>query len=131
MLYSPQALTDTQTVIHRRSDDSDRIEGRGSAVRDYKEIRMNLYVSNISPGVAQADLQHIFSGLGEILYASLTPADAGRSNKGYAFVYVPDDDRARAAIARLNGAVLKGGRLAVSPMAERPGVIGNYARARI
>ncbi len=92
---------------------------------------MNLYVSNISPGVAQTDLQHIFSGLGEVLYASLAPAGTDRSGMGYALVYVPDDERARKAVAQLNGAVLNGGRLAVSPMAERPGVIGsNYARAR-
>ncbi len=91
---------------------------------------MNLYVSNISPGVARADLQHMFSGLGEVFFASLMPAGDGRGGRGYAYVYVPDDERARTAIAKLNGKVLKGDRLTVSPMAERPGVIGSLARAR-
>ncbi|MDA8420130.1 MAG: RNA-binding protein [Pseudomonadota bacterium] len=91
---------------------------------------MNLYVSNIPPGVMHADLQHIFSGFGEVLYASLMPASNSRSDRGYAFIYVPDEDRARTAIARLNGAVLKGDRLAVSPMAERRGVIGHSSRLK-
>ena len=91
---------------------------------------MNLYVSNISPGVVRADLQHIFSGLGEVFFASLMPAGGSRSDRGYAYVYVPDDERARTAIAKLNGKILKGDRLTVSPMVERPGVIGNLARAR-
>ncbi|MHB8257779.1 MAG: RNA recognition motif domain-containing protein [Acidiferrobacterales bacterium] len=91
---------------------------------------MNLYVSNISPGVVRADLQHIFSGLGEVFFASLMPAGGSRSDRGYAYVYVPDDERARMAIAKLNGKILKGDRLTVSPMAERPGVIGTFARAR-
>ncbi len=91
---------------------------------------MNLYVSNISPGVVPADLQHVFSGLGEVLFASLKPAGDSRTEKGYAYVYVPDDERARTAIAKLNGKILKGDKLTVSPMAERPGVIGNIGRTK-
>lgn len=89
---------------------------------------MNLYVSNISPEVGKADLQHMFSGLGEVLFARLTSAGDGPRDKGYAYVYVPNDERARTAIAMLNGKLLKGDKLTVSPMAERPGVIGSTVK---
>lgn len=83
--------------------------------------RMNLYVSNLSPAVQAAELQQMFAGMGEVLYARLaaSPADGA----GYAFVYVPNAERARDAVAALNGAVLGGERIAVSEMSERPGVV--------
>ncbi len=89
---------------------------------------MNLYVSNISPDVGKADLQHIFNGLGEVLFAKLTPVSDGSAGKGFAYVYVPDNERARTAITALNGTLLKGDRLTVRPMIERRGVIGNPAK---
>lgn len=85
---------------------------------------MNLYVGNLAPNVMPADLQHIFGGLGQILYAKLAQSEDGHTDRGYAFVYVPNDDRARTAVASLHGAWLKGEKLTVSPMVERPGVIG-------
>lgn len=83
---------------------------------------MNLYVSNIAPAVQAAELQQIFAGLGQILYARLGQTAA--EGPGYAFVYVPNDDSARSAVASLNGTLLKGEKLAVSPMSERPGIVG-------
>ena len=82
---------------------------------------MNLYVGNISPAVQPAELQQIFAGMGEVLYTRL--AGTG-SATGYAFVHVPNEERARTAMAALNGRELKGERLTVSPMPERPGVVG-------
>jgi len=89
---------------------------------------MNLCVGNLSPEVGTADLQHIFSGLGEVLFAKLTSVSDGRTDRGYAYVYVPNDERARTVIAMLNGKLLKGDKLTVSPMVERPGVIGNSVK---
>lgn len=85
---------------------------------------MNLYVGNIAPNVMPADLQHMFSGMGQILYAKLTQSENDGNDRGYAFVYVPNDDKARTAVASLHGTLLKGEKLTVSPMVERPGVIG-------
>lgn len=85
---------------------------------------MNLYVGNISPAVNPAELQQIFSGMGEVLYAKLSDGKAKNSDKGYAFVYVPDEERARAALASLNGKLLKGEALTVSQMSEHPGIVG-------
>lgn len=89
---------------------------------------MNIYIGNLSSSVRQSDLQHMFGGLGQILYAKLAQAEDNGADRGYAFVYVPNDDSARNVVASLNGAVLKGEKLTVAPMVERPGVIGSAAR---
>lgn len=87
---------------------------------------MNLYIGNIAPAVRAADLQQIFAGMGQVLYAKL-PENELEGN-GYAFVYVPNEERARDAVASLNGTLLKGEKLTVSPMAERRGVVGGSVR---
>jgi RNA recognition motif-containing protein len=85
---------------------------------------MNLYVGNISPAVQPAELQQMFAGTGQVLYAKLAD-DAGVAHgTGYAFVYVPNDEHARSAMTSLNGKLLKGEKLTVSRMSERPGVVG-------
>jgi RNA recognition motif-containing protein len=85
---------------------------------------MNLYVGNIAPAVQPAELQQIFAGLGQVLYARLAGHDGAASNTGFAFVSVPNDDNARNAVAKLNGKEFKGEILTVSPMPERLGVVG-------
>jgi RNA recognition motif-containing protein len=84
---------------------------------------MNLYVGNIASAVQQTELQQMFAGLGQVLYARLAE-DEKIESKGYAFVYVPDNERARSTVASLNGTLLKGEKITVSPMSERPGVVG-------
>lgn len=85
---------------------------------------MNLYVGNISASVQHAELLHMFEGMGEVLYARLGESQSTSRDTGYAFVYVPNDERARSVVASLNGTVLKGEKLTVSPMVERPGIVG-------
>lgn len=87
---------------------------------------MNLYVGNLSPAVKQADLNSIFDGMGHVLYAQLAANEAG--DRGFAFVNVPNDERARTAVAALNGTLLKGEKLTVSPMAERQGIVGTTVK---
>lgn len=84
---------------------------------------MNLYVGNISPAVQAAELQQIFAGLGQVLYAKLSEEQSARDT-GYAFVYIPNAERAKSAVETLNGKLLKGERLTVHEMPERPGVVG-------
>jgi RNA recognition motif-containing protein len=87
---------------------------------------MNLYVGNISPSVQHAELLNMFEGMGQVLYAKLAGSknDNNVGSTGYAFVYVPNDECARSAVASLNGTLLKGEKLTVSPMVERRGVVG-------
>ena len=91
---------------------------------------MNLYVGNISPSVQHAELLNMFEGMGQVLYAKLagSKSDNDVDGKGYAFVYVPNDECARSAVASLNGTLLKGEKLTVSPMLERPGVVGGTVK---
>ena len=91
---------------------------------------MNLYVGNISPSVQHAELLNMFEGMGQVLYAKLAESKNVNSvdSKGYAFVYVPNDDCARSAVASLNGTLLKGEILTVSPMVERRGVVGGTVK---
>lgn len=91
---------------------------------------MNLYVSNIAAAVQSAELQQIFAGMGQVLYARLADdLPDKKQGTGYAFVYVPSEDRARTAVATLNGKLLKGAKLAVTPMSERPGVVGSTLKS--
>ena len=89
---------------------------------------MNLYVGNISPSVQHAELLHMFEGMGQVLYAKLGASKQDAEAMGYAFVYVPNDERARSAVASLNGTLLKGEKLTVSPMVERRGVVGGTVK---
>lgn len=86
---------------------------------------MNLYIGNISPAVQQAELQQMFAGVGQVLYARLSDGANSKNNDlGYAFVYVPNDELARTTLSELNGKLVKGEKLTVSPMSERPGIVG-------
>lgn len=85
---------------------------------------MNLYVGNISPAVQPAELQQMFAGMGQVLYAKLADKADAANSMGYAFVYVPNDEQARTAMTTLNGKLFKGEKLTVSPMSERPGIVG-------
>ena len=84
---------------------------------------MNLYIANISPAVQPAELQQMFAGMGQVLYAKLSEEQSAR-DRGYAFVYVPNTERARSAVETLNGSLLKGERLTVQEMPESPGIVG-------
>ncbi|HLQ26774.1 MAG TPA: RNA-binding protein [Acidiferrobacterales bacterium] len=79
---------------------------------------MNLYVGNLARTVNEADLQLIFEGFGQIVFAKF--ADVREDGaKGYAFVYVDNDEQAQTAIDALNGTYLKGARLIVRPVIDR------------
>ena len=87
---------------------------------------MNLYVGNISPSVRAADLQQLFAGVGQVLYAKLSETGKVKDSAcGYAFVYVPNADQARTALASLNGKLVKGEKITISAMDERPGIVGS------
>ena len=65
---------------------------------------MNLYISNLSYNVTDADLNELFDDYGEILSARvITDRETGRS-RGFGFVELKDDDLAKKAIEELNQA---------------------------
>lgn len=84
---------------------------------------MNIYISNLSYGVADGDLKQLFEEYGEVSSAKvITDRDTGRS-KGFGFVEMPDNEASQKAIAELNQAEYDGKVIAVAearPREERP-----------
>ncbi len=75
---------------------------------------MKLYVGNISFDTNEGTLRDAFAEHGEVEeVAVITDRDTGRP-RGFAFVTMPDDNAARAAIEALNGKELDGRTLNVN-----------------
>lgn len=83
---------------------------------------MNIYISNLSYGVSDADLNQLFTEYGEITSAKvIMDRESGRS-RGFGFVEMPNDSEAQKAIDELNGAEYDGKTISVTvarPRTER------------
>lgn len=79
---------------------------------------MHLYIGNLSRSVTEDDLDWIFGGVGEIVFARFAKADCDPNGRGYAFVHIADPQCARAAASGLSGSYLKGLRLIVRPVVD-------------
>lgn len=84
---------------------------------------MNLYVSNLSYNMTDNELRESFERYGLVSHARIIlDRETGRS-RGFAFVEMPNDEEARAAINGLNNVELAGRPLKVveaRPREERP-----------
>lgn len=89
---------------------------------------MNIYISNLSYGVSDADLKDLFAEYGEISSAKvIMDRETGRS-RGFGFVEMPDDTLAQKAIDELNEAEYDGKVIRVTvakPRTDRPNNGGN------
>lgn len=85
---------------------------------------MNIYISGLSYGVDNADLQNLFAEYGEISSAKvITDRESGRS-RGFGFVEMPVEAAGEKAIKELNGVQFDGKVISVNiarPRAERSG----------
>jgi RNA recognition motif-containing protein len=82
---------------------------------------MKIYAGNISFQTDENSLRQAFSAHGRVdEVAVITDRETGRS-RGFAFVTMPDDSAARAAIAALNGKELDGRKLNVNEAKSREG----------
>ena len=69
---------------------------------------MNIYISNLSYGVDDADLSTLFAEYGEIVSAKvIMDRESGRS-RGFGFVELADDTLGQKAIDEFNGAEYDG-----------------------
>lgn len=84
---------------------------------------MNIYISNLSYSINDADLKDLFAEYGEVSSAKIImDRETGRS-RGFGFVEMTNDSEGEAAIEALNGAEYEGKNIAVSvarPREERP-----------
>ena len=82
-------------------------------------ISMDIYVGNLSYDITVDELREAFEQHGEVTSAKIvTDRDTGRS-KGFGFVEMPNKAEGAAAIAELNGAMLKGRTARVNEARER------------
>ena len=84
---------------------------------------MNLYIGNLSWTITEAELQQTFEAYGEVSSAKIVKDKMTNRSKGFAFVEMPNDDEANAAITALNGQDVKGRNISVNearPREERP-----------
>lgn len=85
---------------------------------------LKIYVGNLSFQTTEDGLNDLFSQHGEVgSVAIITDRDTGRS-RGFGFVEMPEDDKAREAIEALNGKEYDGRALTVNearPRAPRGG----------
>ena len=84
---------------------------------------MNIYVGNLSFDVTQDDLEQAFASHGEVASANIISDKFSGQSRGFGFVEMPKEEEARAAIAALNGADLKGREISVNearPRNDRP-----------
>ena len=82
---------------------------------------MKLYVGNINFDTTEDTLRNAFAAHGDVdEVAVITDRDTGRP-RGFAFVTMPDDNAARAAIEALNGTELDGRSLNVNEARAKTG----------
>jgi cold-inducible RNA-binding protein len=75
---------------------------------------MNIYIGNLSYEASNEDLQNVFNTYGEVASANvISDRSTGRS-RGFGFVEMPSWESAQAAIAGLNGTLLKGRSITVN-----------------
>lgn len=91
---------------------------------------MNIYISNLSHGINDANLNELFNEYGEISSAKvITDRESGRS-RGFGFVEMKNDDEGQKAISELNEAEYDGRIISVAvarPRTERSNN-GSYNR---
>ena len=81
---------------------------------------MRIYVGNLSYEMTEQELREAFEAHGEVQEVSMVKdRDTGRS-KGFAFVEMPTNAEAEAAITALNGKELDGRTVAVNEARPRP-----------
>ncbi len=89
---------------------------------------MKLYVGNMSYSTSEQSLRDAFGAHGAVdEVAIITDRETGRP-RGFAFVTMPNDDEARAAIDALDGAELDGRTLKVNEARPRQGGGGGRRR---
>ncbi|MDO5607926.1 MAG: RNA-binding protein [Capnocytophaga sp.] len=86
---------------------------------------MNIFISNLSYGLSEADLNALFEEYGNVSSVRIIKdKETGRS-RGFGFVEMDNDEEANQAIENLNGHELKGRNINVSEAKPRE---NNYRR---
>lgn len=85
-----------------------------------RNIGMNLYLTNLSPTVTEADLYRLFGRFGRVESVSVVRDLQTSRPKGTAIVEMADAQEAEAAMASVHGKQLKAQQVGVSKSRPRP-----------
>ncbi len=83
---------------------------------------MNIYVGNLSYQSSEDDIRAAFEAHGEVSSVAIITDKFSGQSKGFGFVEMSDDEKAKAAISALDGTDLQGRQIKVNearPRAER------------
>lgn len=69
---------------------------------------MNIEITNIHLNVIEADLRRLFTPFGEVITVELVRDKWNNRSTGHAYVNMPVQKQAQAAIVTLNGTLLSG-----------------------
>lgn len=92
---------------------------------------MNIYVSNLSFNVQDADLKEFFTPYGEVTSAKVINDKFTGKSRGFGFVEMSDDAAARKAIAELDNGTVDGRTIKVTEARakeDKPARSGNSFR---
>lgn len=84
-----------------------------------ENVRMNIYIGNISYNASEADIQSAFEAFGQVESITIIKDRFTGKSKGFGFVEMPDDEEARKAIAEMDGKDLVGRDLKVNEARPR------------
>ena len=80
---------------------------------------MNIFVGSLSYEANKEDLRVAFEAFGEVASTQVVEDKFTGQSRGFGFVEMPNQDAAEAAIAGLNGTMLKGRELKVDEARPR------------
>jgi cold-inducible RNA-binding protein len=84
-----------------------------------KEVMMNIYVGNLSYDTTEEELRKEFEAFGKVDTVNVIKDKFTDKSRGFAFVEMPNEPEAKAALAGLNGKDVKGRALSVSEARPR------------
>ena len=89
---------------------------------------MNIFVSNLSFDIIDADLKDFFAEHGEVTSAKVIIDKFTNKSKGFGFVEMPNDEEAKSAIAALNDTQLDGKNIGVNVAEEKKPREGGFKK---
>jgi RNA recognition motif-containing protein len=110
-----------------------KVSGFHNIFHNEKEIRMNIYIGNLSYEVTEEELQEAFEGFGQIESVKIIKDNYSGRSKGFGFVEMSNNADAQSAIDGLNDKELKGRTLKVNkarPRTENRGGRGGFGGGR-
>lgn len=81
---------------------------------------MNIFVGNLAFKAREGDVYKLFMPFGSVAYVSIVMDKKGRESRGFAFLEMPDEQQALAAIAALHHKEFMGRPINVEPARPKP-----------